>query len=181
MCTGANAMTLDSTQNKLLLLFVFDKMEIPLSEDTILDLCCHTNNWISYIDCKQALAQLIEASFIYRINNNSSSEPLFTITPEGRVCLAHCFVRIPSSLREVVSENIKVNRMSYRRRQEYFSDYHKNADGTYDVELKILEPTQAILEININVPNRTTAKWIFQKWKEKATQVYSTIYDLLVE
>ncbi|MBR2371406.1 MAG: DUF4364 family protein [Clostridia bacterium] len=48
--------TLDNTQNKLLLLFVFDKMEIPLSEDTIVDLCCNTNNWITYIDCKQALS-----------------------------------------------------------------------------------------------------------------------------
>ena len=172
---------LDNTQNKLLLLFVFDKMEIPLSEDTIIDLCCTSNNWISYIDCKQALSQLIEASFIFRINNNSATKPLYTITPEGRVCLAHFFVRIPSSLREIVSEKIKISRMSYRRKQEYFSDYHKNADGTYDVALKILEPTQAILEININVPNRATAKWIYQKWEEKATQVYSSIYDLLVE
>ena len=87
---------LDNTQNKLLLLFVFDKMEIPLSENTLIDLCCQTNNWITYMDCKQALLQLIDASFIYRINNNPSAEPLYTITPEGRVCLAHFFVRIPS-------------------------------------------------------------------------------------
>ncbi len=172
---------LDNTQNKLLLLFVFDKMEIPLSENTLIDLCCQTNNWITYMDCKQALLQLIDASFIYRINNNPSAEPLYTITPEGRVCLAHFFVRIPSSLREVISEFIKSHRMSYRRRQEYFSDYHKNADGTYDVSLKILEPSQAVLEINLNVPNRNTAKWIYQKWEEKATQVYSAIYDILVE
>lgn len=170
----------DAVQNKLLLLFVFDKMEIPLSEETILDLCCQSNNWISYMDCKQAMAQLIEASFIFKINN-TNSEPLYTITPEGRVCLAHFFVRIPSSLREVVSESIKMNRMTYRRKQEYFSDYHKNADGTYDVVLKILEPTQATLEININVPNRTIAKWIYSKWEEKATQVYSAIYEMLVE
>ena len=173
--------TLDNTQNKLLLLFVFDKMEIPLSEDTIVDLCCNTNNWITYIDCKQALSQLLEANFIFRMNNNSATKPLYTITPEGRVCLAHFFVRIPSSLREIGSEKVKVSRLSYRRKQEYFSDYRKNADGTYDVALKILEPTQAILEININVPNRATAKWIYQKWEEKATQVYSSIYDILVE
>ena len=55
---------LDNTQNKLLLLFVFDKMEIPLSENTLIDLCCQTNNWITYMDCKQALLQLIDLGLI---------------------------------------------------------------------------------------------------------------------
>ena len=63
------AISMDSTQNKLLLLFVFDKMEMPLSEQTILEMCCSANNWINYIDCKQALMQLIDANFVAAVNN----------------------------------------------------------------------------------------------------------------
>ena len=40
--------TQDSTTNKLILLFVFDKMETALTESTILDLCCYKNNWIDF-------------------------------------------------------------------------------------------------------------------------------------
>ena len=40
----------DATLNKLIILFVFDKMEVPLSENTILDMCCSSNNWIAYMD-----------------------------------------------------------------------------------------------------------------------------------
>ena len=29
----------DALVNKLILLFVFDKMEVPLSENTVLDMC----------------------------------------------------------------------------------------------------------------------------------------------
>lgn len=89
------AIAMDSTQNKLLLLFVFDKMEMPLSEQTILEMCCSANNWINYIDCKQALMQLIEANFVSALNKGASSEPMYSITPEGRICLAHFLCVFP--------------------------------------------------------------------------------------
>ena len=177
-----SAFNLDSTQNKLLLLFVFDKMEMPLTEESLSDLCCNSNGWLNYMDFKLALEQLIEANFVCRANKNSTTAPLYTITSEGRVCLAHFFVKLPSSLREVISNCVKINRLTYRRKQEYFSDYYKNADGTYDVVLKILEPTQqqATLEIKLNVPNRQNAKYIYTKWEDKAANAFQIIYDYLL-
>ena len=174
--------TLDSTQNKLLLLFVFDKMEMPLTEESLSDLCCNANNWLEYMDFKLALEQLVEANFICKANKNSSSTPLYTISPEGRVCLAHFFVKLPSSLREVISNCVKINRLSYRRKQEYFSDYYKNPDGTYEVVLKILEPTrqESTLEIKLNVPTRSNAKYIYSKWADKAANGFQIIYDYLL-
>lgn len=176
-------MQIDNTIYKLILLFVFDKMEVPLSENTVIDMCTSSNNWIPYMDCKVVFKQLVdESNFIYRINGNSAaSESLYTITPEGRVCLAHFFIRIPSTLREEISEYIKDNRMNYRRKQEYFADYHKNPDGTHTVILRIIDSVQPVFEVKLNVPTRATAKWIYKKWEEKATQVYSTIYDMLVD
>ena len=94
--------------------------------------------------------QLIDANFVAAVNKGASNEAMYSITPEGRICLAHFFVRIPSSLREVVSDNVKLNRMNYKRKQEYASDYQKNPDGTYDVLLKIIEPNEPALEIKID-------------------------------
>ena len=170
----------DSTQSKLILLFVFDKMEVPISENTIIDMCCSTNTWINQLECRPMLMQLIEAGFLYKISG-SHSETLYTITPDGRLCLAHFFIRIPSTLREQVSEFIKTNRTKYRRRQEYVTDYYKNADNSYTVLLKIVEPSQPALEIKMTVPSRHSAKWINKQWEEKAAQVYATLYDMLVD
>ena len=169
----------DSTLQKLILLFVFDKMEVPLSEETIVDMCSVTNNWIPQMECRPVLMQLLDTAFIYRVS--ASHESLYTITAEGRVCLAHFFVRIPASLRENISDFVRQNRMKYRRRQEYQTDYFKNADGTYTVVLKILEPAQPVLEIKMNMPSRQTAKQVNNQWEEKAPQVFVTLYDLLVD
>ncbi|MDD3831886.1 MAG: DUF4364 family protein [Clostridia bacterium] len=173
-------LTQDSTLNKLILLFIFDKMEMPLSENTIIDLCKNKNNWIEYVDLKIALEQLLEANFVCKMPNGTG-EPFYNITVEGRVCLAHFFVRIPSSSREMISNYIKNSRMNYRRRQEYSSKYEKCDDGTYDVTLCITDSMQVVLELKMNVPNRSTAKYIDKNWGDKAAKVYSAIYDNLVD
>lgn len=169
----------DALVNKLILLFVFDKMEVPLSENTVLDMCSSSNSWINYMDCKPLLGTLLDHSFIYNVS--SSGEPLYSITPDGRICLADFYVQIPSSLREEISIFIKNNRTKYRKRQECVADYYMNKDGTYTVNLKILEPSQPMLELKLVVPNRQTAKDIYKKWEEKAGNVYASVYDLLVD
>ena len=169
----------DTFVNKLILLFVFDKMEVPLSENTILDMCSSSNSWISYMDCKPLLGTLLDHSFIYNVS--TQGEPLYSITPDGRICLAAFYVQIPSSLREEISIFVKNNRAKYRKRQECVADYYMNKDGTYTVYLKIVEPSQPILELKLVVADRLTAKNIYKKWEEKAGNVYATVYDSLVD
>ena len=102
----------DALLNKLILLFVFDKMECPLTENTIIDMCCSSNNWISYMDCKPIINQLIDHGFIYCLTQNGS-DTLYSITSDGRVCLADFFIQIPSSIRENISKFIKLNGLKY--------------------------------------------------------------------
>ena len=169
----------DAFINKLILLFVFDQMECPLSENTVIDMCCSSNTWISYMDCKPLLGTLLDHSFI--CNVSTQGEPLYSITPDGRICLAAFYVQIPSSLREEISIFVKNNRAKYRKRQECVADYYMNKDGTYTVYLKIVEPSQPILELKLVVADRLTAKNIYKKWEEKAANVYATVYDSLVD
>ena len=169
----------DATVNKLILLFVFDKMETALSENTIVDMCCSTNDWISYMDYKPILHMLLEHSFITNIS--TGDEALYCITPDGRNCLADFYTQIPISLREEIATFTKNNRSRYRKKQECVSDYFKNRDGTYTVYLKILDPSQPLLELKFTVPDRQTAKSIYKKWVEKASGVYQLIYDNLVD
>ena len=154
--------------------------KLILSENTILDMCCSANNWISYMDCKPLLGTLLDHSFIYNTSPQGGS-PLYSITPDGRVCLADFYVQIPSSLREEISAFVKNNRTRYRKSQQCAADYFMNKDGTYTVYLKILEPNQPIFELKLVVPNRQTAKNIYRKWEEKAANVYATVYDCLVD
>ena len=169
----------EASVNKLILLFVFDKMESPLSEGNIFDMCTSSNSWLSYMDCKALIARLKDSGFIYNIND--TGEPLYAITTDGRMCLANYYVNIPMSTREDISTFIKNNRTRYRKKQDFFSDYFKNKDGTYTVHLKIIEPAQPLLEMKLVVPSRQIAKNVYESWEDRGSEFYKLIFENLVD
>ena len=169
----------DATVNKLILLFVLDKMEIPLTENSIIDICTNKNNWLSYMDCKDVMWQLIDVNFIYKTIDNEM-EARYNITIEGRNCLSHFYLKIPSSMREEITEFAKENRMIFKRSQEYVGKCIKNADGSYLCTLQIKDPLEGknIFEIKVIMPTNKIAHQTCKKWKEKAPNIYETVYEL---
>ena len=169
----------ETSINKLIILFVFDKMESALSERTIVDMCSSSNEWMGYMDCVNVIHKLLDDNFICIVNRDEDT--LYTITPDGRETLANFYINIPKSVREEISIFVKKNSAKYRNRQECRSDYYQNKDGTYTVYLKILAPVQPMLELKFVVPDRKTANKIYKKWEEKAADVYAVIYENLCD
>ena len=158
-------------------------MEIPLTENSIIDICTSRNDWLNYMDCKDLLWQLIEVGFVYKTNGESDDEIRYGITYDGRNCLSHFYNRIPQSLRESMTVFAKDNRMNFKRSQEYVSEYFKNPDGSHTVVLKIKEPMipQSLLEIKIKAPTRHSAILTCKKWKEKAANIFEYLYDSVID
>ena len=171
----------ENSTNKLIILFVFDKMESALSERTIVDMCSTSNEWMGYMDCVNVIHKLIDDNFIYCVSSGDDDDPLYSITTDGRETLANFYINIPKSVREEISRFVKKNSAKYKNRQECRSDYFLNKDGTYTVYLKILAPVQPMLELKFVVPDRKTANKIYKKWEEKAADVYSVIYENLCD
>lgn len=169
----------ETSINKLIILFVFDKMESALSERTIVDMCSTSNDWMGYMDCVNVIHKLIDDNFIYVVSEDEDT--LYSITPDGRETLANFYINIPKSVREEISRFVKKNSAKYKNRQECRADYYQNKDGTYTVYVKILAPVQPMLELKFVVPDRKTANKIYKKWEEKAADVYSVIYENLCD
>ena len=170
---------MDSTVSKLILLYVFDQMDIPVTNETLNEMCCSQNDWLTYMTLTQIQPELIEARFI--VSYNSAGNDYYKITQEGRDCLNYFFMKIPASVRRDIGMYIKKNRQSYKRRQEYFKDYFKNIDGTYTVSLKVLDHNGSKLELKLNVANRAEAKTVFNRWNDSASDVYAEIYKILID
>ncbi len=170
---------MDAIVSKLILLYVLEQMEIPVTTDTINDMCCSQNNWLTYMTLTQIIPDLLQTRFIVSYTNNNTE--YFKITQEGTECLKSFFVKVPASIRKEISLYIKKNRQSYKRKQEYFKDYFKNKDGSYTVSLKILDPLGSKLELKLNVANRAEAIDVYKKWDASASDVYSSIYKILID
>ena len=171
----------DDMEKKLILMFIFEKMEIPLSDHSINEVIVSNPNWLNYIDFREALFQLISAKFVGR--GKGKTDGMFYLTQSGRACLGHFYTKIPASIREEITTYAKNNRQRFKRMQEYGYDYYKNSDGTHTVFLKIKEGgnTENLLEVRIRVPTRSVAVAAASKWKDKAAVVYESIFNTLVD
>lgn len=172
----------DNTIDKLILLYVLDKMEIPLTENSILEICSSQNNWVNWMDCKDLLSQLIEAKFVYK-PNTENDESRYNITVSGRGCLSQFYTKIPASLRDNIAKFAQENKMQFKRNQEYIAKSYKNEDGSYTVDLKILEPltTESIFTLSLKTDTRHNATLACKKWRELAANVYEYVYSKIIE
>lgn len=172
----------DPMVNKLIVLFVLEKIEIPLTENSIVDICYGRNNWITYMDCKETIYNLLEFGLIYKTDGNSEEER-YTISYEGRNCLSHFYSKIAPELRELITVYVKENRMHFKRSQEYVGDYFKNTDGSYTVVLKIRSAmiNEPMFEMKIKAPTRQSAIDATRKWRDNAHLVYENAYEMLID
>lgn len=169
--------------DKLTMLFVVDKMEIPLTEDSILDICSVKNEWIkNYMDCKAIIHELVDTNLFYKLGDENEGKELFALTYEGRECLSYLYKRLPLPKREEISQYIQANRLTVKSSQEYTATYNKNEDGSYTVILKIYEPlvTVPMFELKIKAPSRQSANEAIHKWKNQAPSIYENIYGSLI-
>lgn len=173
----------DSTVNKLILLFVLEKIEIPLAENSILDICSSRNNWINYMECKEIFFALLDVGFIYNVDQAKSDEARYTVTYEGRNCLSHFYRRIPLELRNTITDFTKQNRLMFKRSQEYLADYEKLEDGSYNLKLRIKSPlaNEPMFHIEFHAPTRSSAINAVKLWREKAPSIYEGVYETLIE
>ncbi len=172
----------DSTLHKIKLLFVLERMEIPLTENNIVDICTASNNWFEYIDLKEAMYELIQVGFIQE-RKEPNEDSKYCITTNGRNCLSHFEYRIPKATREEIVEYTQENRLHLKRSQEYLSEYHQNDDGSYSVTLKIKDPAtfDYLLSLKLKVSNRQIAIETSKKWTSKAPVIFESIYDNLLD
>lgn len=172
----------DPVVNKLIMLYILDKMEIPLTEYSIVDICTNKNEWLNYMDCKEILWQLLEVKFIYNAEPENR-ESRYQITYDGRSCLGHYFQRIPPSLREEISNFAKEERMNFKRNQEYVASYDKMDDGSYKATFQIKDGASStnILTLELKVAERSQAISACKKWKNFAPKTYGYLVDNLFD
>lgn len=166
---------------KLILLFVFEKMEIPLSENTLSEIIMSNPDLMTYMDYRDALGKMMDVKFV--VAKTVSGDLMYQLTKDGRDCLSHFWKKIPASVREDIIRYVDENKLRMKRSQEYRIDYYKNGDGTQTAVFMIKDYAgpNNVMELKLRVPSRVDAMRATSLWKDKAPEIYEFIYNNLVE
>lgn len=171
-------MSESSTLYKLIVLYMLDKVNFPLTEAQITDFILG-KEYTTYFSLRQAISELIDADLmkVEAVRNSSH----YHITEEGRNTLEYFGNKISPSIVADIDEYLTVNQYSLLDEVSTTADYYKTTNNDYAVECKVKEKNSDLISLTLTVPTKEQANSICNNWKTESQEVYSYLMDKLMK
>ena len=175
-------MFIDSTeelaQNKLLLLYIIDKSEIPLTNGQITEFVLE-NNYMNYFLVQQFLSELTRSKFIEY--SRKEEKERYTILKKGKLTLNYFIHKIPDEIKNDIDKKFEVKKEELKRETQIIGDYFKKNKNEYVVNLKLVEKDSTLFSLYLNVVSSEQAKMICNNWKSNPDKIYQKILNTLIK
>ena len=161
------------TLYKLIILFMLDRVDFPLTTSQLSQFILD-KGYTNYFNFQQALSELEDAGFIRSELIRNTTQ--FHLTDDGKEALDLFDYKISSAIKDDVYAYFEAEKINLRNEVEIFATYYPAKRNEYTVQCTILEHSETLLDIKLNVPTLDQATMICDTWQEKS----NTIYDYLV-
>lgn len=166
-----------TTLYKLIILFLLDKVDFPLTNAQISNIILNLN-YTNYFNVQYSVSDLLDTEFIS--SEKIGNKTYYKITPTGSQTLSFFHNKISPAIQEELTEYLKENQFSLRDEVSTLSEYFETKDKNYIVRLRVIEQGEAIIDLNLSVPSKEDAENICNNWREKSQQVYAYILTNLL-
>jgi DNA-binding PadR family transcriptional regulator len=166
-------------ENKLVLLYLIDKMDLPLSRSQITDFV-REGEYMDYYTMQQTLAEMVEGAYLEKIQDNNNTR--YSITDEGVTTLDYFENHIPGRIRSRINKYVHDHFSSVKRDFEVTANYFLDTEtNEYIVKCGVYEDKCVLMEINVSVVSREQAKLIQNNWKSHVSEIYINLLTELVK
>ncbi|MCF6466027.1 DUF4364 family protein [Clostridium sp. Cult2] len=170
--------TEELAQNKLLLLYIIDKSEKPLTNDKITEFVLK-NNYMNYFLIQQYLSELVKSNFIEYLAEEDTK--VYHILDKGKATLSYFEDRIHRNIKEeITNEFIKIKENEIKATQ-VLCEYFQKDDSQFMVNLKLVENDSTLFSLYINVATAKQAEKICDTWKNNTENIYKNVLNMLVD
>lgn len=166
-----------SALNKLIVLYILDKIEISISNAQITNIILE-NNIINYFSLQECIAEL-EKSDLLKLEENQE-KLTYQISDAGQRAISMFADRIPKSCKTLINDYILKNKDRIKKESEIFADFTKNNENEYVVNLKVIENEIVLIDLKLNVVSAKQARLICDKWNSSSSKIYGQIMDSLI-
>jgi len=166
------------TLYKLIILFLLDKVDFPLTNAQISDFILE-KDYTNYFNIQQSMSELIEAEFMTIENIGHSSH--YQITPSGRETLSFFDNMISPAIQDDILVYLKKHQYSLRDEGSTLSEYFEAKKGEYMVRLRVLEKNESIIDLSIAVPTEEDAAKMCNNWRAQSQTIYAYVLSNLLK
>jgi len=165
-------------ESKIMLLYLIDKMDIPLSNSQISQFALE-ENYLNYYKVQLYLSEMVQIGYLDQSQDNNTTR--YAITEEGMQALEAFLHYIPSPIRARISKYVTENRKNVKQEFEivanHFYEFDKNE---YIVKCGVYEDDMMLMELNLSVVSKEQALTICNNWKGNVNNLYGQIINILL-
>lgn len=168
--------TLELAEFKLLVLYIINKVNMPISKTKITEIVLE-NNFINYFTLQQYIDELLSSSLLkYREDDEKSR---LYITDRGKKVLSFFQNRI--SPEKILQVNNYLNGKLNKIKEEILINGDYTVEGeNYLVDLKAKENDSLLMELKLSAASKKQALDLIKLWKENSSDIYNKIIQILI-
>lgn len=166
------------TQYKLIILYMLDKVDFPLTNTQISNFILE-KEYTTYFTLQQAISELITAELIRTESTHNNT--YYHITPAGLETLSYFPDKISDAIKQDVLSYFEENRIELKKEVHILADYYKTTGQEYAARCQIKDKETPLIDLTIRAGNRKQAEAICQNWRTQNEDVYAYLMDMLLK
>ena len=168
-----NNETSELAENKVLILYVLNKINEEINESDLFRIISSVNN-VNYFYFKQILNDVINSMLV-----EEKSNQLIAISKLGLESLSLTENILPGIIKLKVDNILKGELTSIEEESSVVAEFTPKGENGYTVTCKIVENNETVFEINTYAGSQEKANAIVENWKHNANTIYPSILNLL--
>ena len=165
-------------ENKVLILYTFNKINKDIAEDNLFKIISSIND-INYFYFGQTLSDLAQSRLVDSYTKDKDT--IYRITSEGKNALSLTKDILPGIIKLKADNIFKQELSSIEEESSVVAEYTPKNENDYKIKCKIVENNETIFEVSTFAGSRDNAKKIVNNWNKNANTIFPKILDLLLD
>lgn len=170
-------MTETFTLYKLIILYMLDKVDFPLTNSQISEFILD-KGYTSYFKLQQALSELADAELVRE--ETTHNRTLYHLTEDGAESIHFFHNKISKPIQEDIDNFFLEKKYELKNETSVKGDYYRNTAGEYSVRCQVLENQEPLIDLTLSVPTESEAESIVNNWQKKNQDIYAWLMSQLL-
>lgn len=169
-------------QNKLIIMYIMDKLNMPVSNNNITRLVLETR-LMNYFMFQQCFNELHEGKLLELHTAGESPEDVegFYLTASGNTALQYFLNLIPQGIKKQLDKMLPAVRKEIQGDTLVTADFMPESETKFTVTCKMGEKGFPLVELKAAVGTKKDAREVCENWKNHSSEIYAEIIEALTK
>lgn len=165
------------TLYKLIVLYMLDKVDFPLTTSQISEFILD-EGYTTYFTLQEALSEMIRSDLLKV--EPTHNRTLFYLTENGKETIRFFQNKISPDIQNDIDAFLKKRAYDLKEEVSVKSDFYKNTNHEFEVCCQIVENGRNLMDLKLVVPTQKEAEAISNNWTKKNQEIYGLLMSHLL-